>query len=262
MKKTKLAALISLTLANIAGLCLVTFAWFTCKNTVDSSADTISAYAPDEVSVTHKIFSWDDDLRQGIECLNNDGTYKFGLEQYDSYILERNARLSKIIRFELHRDVIDTVNDVTFGVTIPCSGLLFDSSNNVTNSISNIIRFRYFLDATNNGDDANTVYNNALDYANANINSDVYVSSFVKLTTEGNVTTASKDYSLVIDNLHFEENSDVTYFFLEYNYDVDLINYYYEHSEMEAPGPDSLEGDEVQFVGDINRMAFGVNHQS
>lgn len=262
MKKTKLAALISLTLANVAALSCLTFAWFAAQNTVSSASSDLMAVGEPEISVSHKIYAWDDDAQAGVESLNDDGSYKFNLEQYDSYITDRNVTLSKIIRFELHKDVV-LDEGITFQVKIPCSGLLFDDDDKITNNISNIIKFRYFVDSRNDSEDPDVIYNRAMDIVNGTSNSGISTSStsFVTLDDSSGVVEATKENILVIKDLQFEEDSDVTYFFLEYNYSVELVNFYYNHSDMEAPGVDSLEGDEVSFLGDIHRMVFGLTEE-
>lgn len=258
MKKRVFAALISLISMNVVCLSLLTFAWFTSNQKSENALDTITAVSSEQIAVDFKIYAWDDDNKAGIESPN------FKLDQYDSFITSRNVNISKIIRFEITHKKTFTEAD-SFSLTVPCSGnftIESGSETYVDNNISNIIRFRTLVDNANNSDDADAIYTTARTQFDAMATSSdrTYVTyEVVPGDEEGeSVRNYSKVDTLVFNNLKFNTSGDKTYFFLEYNYSIDLVNYYYEHSDIDAPSVDTLEGDEISFTCDISKMTFNV----
>jgi len=249
MKKTKLAALMTLTLANIAGLCFVTFAWFIAKNNIDSNADQISVVAGSDVDIDHTLYAYDENAKAGVI------TEDFSLQQYDSFILERNVYACKILRVE-----VTGSSSSSFTVEIPCSGSFTTKSQKdqdrdiVASNISNIVSFKYLVKSDYPSIDET---NAATIYSTAKTAFDGISTSKSFVTVGASIATSQKNDTIRFSNINLNASTGKQVIYIEYNYDETLVDFFYQNSDASAPSVDSIQENEIiDFAADISTIKF------
>lgn len=111
MKKTQLGALITVTLANIAGLCLVTFAWFTAKQTVDNGVSNLVAVCPE---IIQEVNYYQYHSIDGV--VQDEGIYTFEKSKSDSEEMGKYSIIGS--DFQLLIEIVFTDYGSTRGVVL------------------------------------------------------------------------------------------------------------------------------------------------
>lgn len=246
-----------------------TVAWFASNNVVTATGISVQCTDPNIMALSYDIYYWDEDSLSGQKS-GEEKTYV--LEQYDSFIESRNEKIDRLIRVEIYHKQPVTVDQKLF-INTTCFGELF-SGLNVLNSISNIIQFQAVIASCKdengtylyrNGDidetDANTTFVSVHNYLREAYK-DTY-SSFLNIsysTPENSSTpveTAEKTKSL--DIVFCDENDIVkagslyTVLYIGYTYNPTLVNYYFDHSDIDKD-VGIISGNDIKFDDDIDSM--------
>lgn len=246
-----------------------TVAWFASNNVVTATGISVQCTDPNIMALSYDIYYWDEDSLSGQKS-GEEKTYV--LEQYDSFIESRNEKIDRLIRVEIYHKQPVTVDQKLF-INTTCFGELF-SGLNVLNSISNIIQFQAVIASCKdengtylyrNGDidetDANTTFVSVHNYLREAYK-DTY-SSFLNIsysTPENSSTpveTAEKTKSL---DIVFCDKNDIvkagslyTVLYIGYTYNPTLVNYYFDHSDIDKD-VGIISGNDIKFDDDIDSM--------
>lgn len=269
MKKRVFAALGSLIVMNFVCLSFLTFAWFTANQKVDNGMNNITAISDDPIDVSFELYEYDEDNLTGRIAVDSTTTdeseneitlSRFALPQYDTFITERNTYNNKIMRIEVtSKGEVDS--STKFALDIECTGSFTENvsgEEKVTRNMSNIIAFKYFLrhelsdSSLLNETTAGNIYDSSYSIFSGITTSYSYVS------VEDNVGTKVSNNKISLPALDIDENDEnhVTVLYLEYFYDENLVDYYFENSNDQKPTADNLESTTINFACDIKNFTF------
>ena len=249
-----------------------TVAWFASNNVVTATGISVQCTDPNIMALSYDIYYWDEDSLEGKKS-GEEKTYV--LEQYDSFIESRNEKIDRLIRVEIYHKQPITVDQNLF-INTTCFGELLDSKSYVLNSISNIIQFQAVIASCKdengtylyrNGDidetDANSTFVSVHNYLRETEAYKDEYSSFLNITystTENSSTpveTAEKTKSL---DIVFCDGNDIvkagslyTVLFIGYTYNPTLVDYYFDHSEIDKD-VGIISGNDIKFDDDIDSM--------
>ena len=249
-----------------------TVAWFASNNVVTATGISVQCTDPNIMALSYDIYYWDEDSLEGKKS-GEEKTYV--LEQYDSFIESRNEKIDRLIRVEIYHKQPITVDQNLF-INTTCFGELLDSKSYVLNSISNIIQFQAviasckdengtYLYRNENIDetDANTTFVSVHNYLRETEAYKDEYSSFLNIsysTPENSSTpveTAEKTKSL---DIVFCDGNDIvkagslyTVLFIGYTYNPTLVDYYFDHSEIDKD-VGIISGNDIKFDDDIDSM--------
>ena len=274
-RRIVLSALFSL--LGIGTLGTATFAWFITVRAVQLGYTGVQVMNTDDLRITYKFYGYDDDTRKGKELsLEGQNPDPF-LEEYDSFITDRNEHNNRIVKID-----VETIREQTearyLQLALSCTqGFREEKNGNnyVAPYISNIIYFRAAVAsidgeaAVENDDwykalaaakDANTIYTSAVDFFK---NKGPAVSTFVGSNYESaeSITDVDKTTNLTISskalNVSLPAGTKNATFYVEYNYSSTLIETYQKKSYFDDTAwgtTDILKGDSISFANDIPYM--------
>ena len=275
-RRIVLSALFSL--LGIGTLGTATFAWFTTVRAVQLGYTGVQVMNTDDLRITYKFYGYDDDIREGKELsLEGQNPDPF-LEEYDSFIPDRNEHNNRIVKID-----VETIREQTearyLQLALSCTQGFYSAKeggkNYVSPFISNIIYFRAAV-ATIGGkaavenddwykalaaaDNANDIYTRAVDFFK---NKGPAVSTFVGSNYESapSITDVDKTTNLTISskalNVSLPAGTKNATFYVEYNYSSTLIETYQKKSYFDDTAwgtTDILKGDSISFANDIPYM--------
>ena len=273
-RRIVLSALFSL--LGIGTLGTATFAWFTTVRAVQLGYTGVQVMNTDDLRITYKFYGYDDDTRQGKELSFEGGNPDPFLEEYDSFIPDRNEHNNRIVKID-----VETIREQTearyLQLALSCTqGFREEKNGNnyVAPYISNIIYFRAAV-ATIGGkaavenddwykalaaaDNANDIYTSAVDFFNKK---SLPVSTFVSNYENANsITDVKKNANLTISSkalgVSLPAGTKTATFYVEYNYSSTLIETYQKRSYFDDAAwgtTDILKGDSISFANDIPYM--------
>ena len=270
-RRIVLSALFSL--LGIGTLGTATFAWFTTVRAVQLGYTGVQVMNTDDLRITYKFYGYDDDTRQGKELSFEGGNPDPFLEEYDSFIPDRNEHNNRIVKID-----VETIREQTearyLQLALSCTqGFREEKNGNnyVAPYISNIIYFRAAvasIDGKAAGDDAwytalhaaanaNTIYTSAVNFFK---NEEVPVSTFVgsNYDSAASITAVTKTKNLTISsrtlNVSLPAGTKNATFYVEYNYSSALIETYQTKNYFDDAAwgtVDILKGDSISFTNDI-----------
>ena len=243
-RRIVLSALFSL--LGIGTLGTATFAWFTTVRAVQLGYTGVQVMNTDDLRITYKFYGYDDDTRQGKELSFEGGNPDPFLEEYDSFIPDRNEHNNRIVKID-----VETIREQTearyLQLALSCTqgfcSAKEDGKNYVSPFISNIIYFRAAV-ATIGGeaavknddwykalaaaDNANDTHTSAVDLFNKK---SLPVSTFVSNYENANsITDVKKNANLTISSkalgVSLPAGTKNATFYVEYNYSSTLIEAY------------------------------------
>lgn len=254
---------------NVVCLSFLTFAWFTAKQRADNGMNNITAVSDDPIDIDFEIYEYDEDNLTGRVAVdsttvdeesNEISVSRFALPQYDTFIPERNTYNNKIMRIEVtSKGEVDSTSK--FSLDIKCTGSFTQNiagEDKVTRNMSNIIGFKYFLrheladQSVLNESSAGSIYDDA--YAQFSS----ITTSYSYVTVVNNVGSKVSDNKIALPLMDIDENDaeHKTVLYLEYFYNEDLVDYYFEHSTDSKPTADNLESTSISFACDISNLTF------
>lgn len=271
-RRIVLSALFSL--LGIGTLGTATFAWFTTVRAVQLGYTGVQVMNTDDLRITYKFYGYDDDTRQGKELSFEGGNPDPFLEEYDSFIPDRNEHNNRIVKID-----VETIREQTearyLQLALSCTqGFREEKNGNnyVAPYISNIIYFRAAVASIDGvaagGDewytalaaakDANTIYTSAVNFFNKKSLPVTFVSNYENANS---ITDVYKTTNLAISskalNVSLPAGTKNATFYVEYNYSSTLIETYQKRSYFDDAAwgtTDILKGDSISFANDIPYM--------
>ena len=273
-RRIVLSALFSL--LGIGTLGTATFAWFTTVRAVQLGYTGVQVMNTDDLRITYKFYGYDDDTRQGKELSFEGGNPDPFLEEYDSFIPDRNEHNNRIVKID-----VETIREQTearyLQLALSCTQDFCSAKeggkNYVSPYISNIIYFRAavasidgkaagsdeWYTALHAAKDANAIYTSAVDFFNKK---SLPVSTFVSNYENANsITDVKKNANLTISSkalgVSLPAGTKTATFYVEYNYSSTLIETYQKRSYFDDTAwgtTDILKGDSISFANDIPYM--------
>ena len=248
-----------------------TVAWFASNNVVTATGISVQCTDPNIMALSYDIYYWDEDSLEGKKS-GEEKTYV--LEQYDSFIESRNEKIDRLIRVEIYHKQPVTVDQNLF-INTTCFGELLDSKSYVLNSISNIIQFQAVIASCKNENGTYLYRNDKIDettdnntfvsvhnYLRETKYKDTY-SSFLNIsytTTENSSTPVEKAEKTKSLDIDFCDGNDIvkagslyTVLFIGYTYNPTLVDYYFDHSEIDKD-VGIISGNDIKFDDDIDSM--------
>ena len=273
-RRIVLSALFSL--LGIGTLGTATFAWFTTVRAVQLGYTGVQVMNTDDLRITYKFYGYDDDTRKGKELsLEGQNPDPF-LEEYDSFITDRNEHNNRIVKID-----VETIREQTearyLQLALSCTqGFREEKNGNnyVAPYISNIIYFRAAvasIDGVAAGSDewytalaaakdANTIYTSAVNFFKKK---ELAASTFVGSNYESaaSITAVEKTTNLTISSkargVSLPAGTKKATFYVEYNYSSTLIEAYQKKNYFDDAAwgtTDILKGDSISFENDIPYM--------
>lgn len=271
-RRIVLSALFSL--LGIGTLGTATFAWFTTVRAVQLGYTGVQVMNTDDLRITYKFYGYDDDTRQGKELSFEGGNPDPFLEEYDSFIPDRNEHNNRIVKID-----VETIREQTearyLQLALSCTqGFREEKNGNnyVAPYISNIIYFRAAvasIDGVAAGSDewytalaaakdANTIYTSAVNFFNKKSLPVTFVSNYENAHS---IMDVYKTTNLAISskalNVSLPVGTKKATFYVEYNYSSALIEAYQKKSYFDDAAwgtTDILKGDSISFANDIPYM--------
>ena len=271
-RRIVLSALFSL--LGIGTLGTATFAWFTTVRAVQLGYTGVQVMNTDDLRITYKFYGYDDDTRQGKELSFEGGNPDPFLEEYDSFIPDRNEHNNRIVKID-----VETIREQTearyLQLALSCTqGFREEKNGNnyVAPYISNIIYFRAAvasIDGVAAGSDewytalaaakdANTIYTSAVNFFNKKSLPVTFVSNYENAHS---IMAVYKTTNLAISskalNVSLPVGTKKATFYVEYNYSSALIEAYQKKSYFDDAAwgtTDILKGDSISFANDIPYM--------
>ena len=271
-RRIVLSALFSL--LGIGTLGTATFAWFTTVRAVQLGYTGVQVMNTDDLRITYKFYGYDDDTRQGKELSFTGNNPDPFLEEYDSFIPDRNEHNNRIVKID-----VETIREQTearyLQLALSCTqGFREEKNGNnyVAPYISNIIYFRAAvasIDGVAAGSDewytalaaakdANTIYTSAVNFFNKKSLPVTFVSNYENAHS---IMDVYKTTNLAISskalNVSLPAGTKKATFYVEYNYSSALIEAYQKKSYFDDAAwgtTDILKGDSISFANDIPYM--------
>ena len=274
-RRIVLSALFSL--LGIGTLGTATFAWFITVRAVQLGYTGVQVMNTDDLRITYKFYGYDDDIREG-KALSFEGENPDPfLEEYDSFITDRNEHNNRIVKIDVETIRVQTEArylQLALSCTQGFCSAKEDGKNYVSPYISNIIYFRAAvasIDGKAAGNDewytalhaannANAIYTSAVNFFK---NEGVAATTFVgdNYESAASITDVMKTKDLTISSkalgVSLPAGTKNATFYVEYNYASDLIETYQTKSYFDdnAWGTvDILKGDSISFTNDIPYM--------
>lgn len=272
-RRIVLSALFSL--LGIGTLGTATFAWFITVRAVQLGYTGVQVMNTDDLRITYKFYGYDDDTRKGKELsLEGQNPDPF-LEEYDSFITDRNEHNNRIVKID-----VETIREQTearyLQLALSCTqGFREEKNGNnyVAPYISNIIYFRAAvasIDGVAAGSDewytalaaakdANTIYTSAVNFfSEKGLAVSTFVSNYQDATS---ITDVHKTTNLTISSkalgVSLPAGTKNATFYVEYNYSSALIETYQTKNYFDDAAwgtVDILKGDSISFANDIPYM--------
>ena len=273
-RRIVLSALFSL--LGIGTLGTATFAWFTTVRAVQLGYTGVQVMNTDDLRITYKFYGYDDDTRQGKELSFEGGNPDPFLEEYDSFITDRNEHNNRIVKID-----VETIREQTearyLQLALSCTqGFREEKNGNnyVAPYISNIIYFRAAvasIDGVAAGNDewytalhaannANAIYTSAVNIFNKK---GLVASTFVGNNYESAASITAVDKytdrtsSSRALNVALPAGTKNATFYVGYNYSSTLIEAYQKKNYFDDAAwgtTDILKGDSISFANDIPYM--------
>ena len=271
-RRIVLSALFSL--LGIGTLGTATFAWFTTVRAVQLGYTGVQVMNTDDLRITYKFYGYDDDTRQGKELSFTGNNPDPFLEEYDSFIPDRNEHNNRIVKID-----VETIREQTearyLQLALSCTqGFREEKNGNnyVAPYISNIIYFRAAvasIDGVAAGSDewytalaaakdANTIYTSAVNFFNKKSLPVTFVSNYENAHS---IMDVYKTTNLAISskalNVSLPAGTKKATFYVEYNYSSALIEAYQKKRYFDDAAwgtTDILKGDSISFANDIPYM--------
>lgn len=264
----KLVSAVSVTIFSLFVSFTGVFAWFTTKSKVDSNSTAFTVEKAGEFNFTYKLYYYDNKTKSVVCKDESSSTMDLSLQSFDTSVSETNDTFNNILRFDVDFTGKDTSKTRKMTTKVKCAattvgsnysplqgetatrtfadkvGFKFNYSktesgttttgNYICDNISNIIQFKGFaysykigstvtkIDSTKTIDFTSntTVYNTAKNI----FNSMSSVSKFVSSTT-------SKNGEITFDFTGIPGGAESVEYYLEYNYNTDLLNQYIKNNE-------------------------------
>lgn len=273
-RRIVLSALFSL--LGIGTLGTATFAWFITVRAVQLGYTGVQVMNTDDLRITYKFYGYDDDIREG-KALSFEGENPDPfLEEYDSFITDRNEHNNRIVKID-----VETIREQTearyLQLALSCQQGFYEEKNGnnyVAPYISNIIYFRAAvasIDGVAAGSDewytalhaantADTIYTSAVNFFK---NEGLAASTFVGSNYESaaSITAVEKTADLTISSqslgVSLPAGTKKATFYVEYNYSSTLIEAYQKKNYFDDAAwgtTDILKGDSISFANDIPYM--------
>ena len=273
-RRIVLSALFSL--LGIGTLGTATFAWFITVRAVQLGYTGVQVMNTDDLRITYKFYGYDDDTRKGKELsLEGQNPDPF-LEEYDSFITDRNEHNNRIVKIDVETIRVQTEARY-LQLALSCQQGFYEEKNGnnyVAPYISNIIYFRAAvasIDGVAAGNDewytalhaannANAIYTSAVNFFNKK---GLVASTFVGNNYESaaSITAVDKYTDLTISsralNVSLPAGTKNATFYVEYNYSSTLIEAYQKKNYFDDAAwgtTDILKGDSISFANDIPYM--------
>ena len=273
-RRIVLSALFSL--LGIGTLGTATFAWLTTVRAVQLGYTGVQVMNTDDLRITYKFYGYDDDTRKGKELsLEGQNPDPF-LEEYDSFITDRNEHNNRIVKIDVETIRVQTEARY-LQLALSCQQGFYEEKNGnnyVAPYISNIIYFRAAvasIDGVAAGNDewytalhaannANAIYTSAVNFFNKK---GLVASTFVGNNYESaaSITAVDKYTDLTISsralNVSLPAGTKNATFYVEYNYSSTLIEAYQKKNYFDDAAwgtTDILKGDSISFANDIPYM--------
>ena len=258
-RKRLIAAGFLCIMANVFALIMVTLAWFSATRDIDRGADNLTVKNSQSLHIEYDMYRYNPETKAG-ELLSPYDPDKYMLDEYDSFIINRNQFINRIVRVDV--TFLEEVTARTrLNINIPCVSAYKDTSGNIINNISNIIQFKmfitYYYDA-----DGNVVYgtDDVGDVVNESNNNDLYKSanSYFKALSHGYtfVTNHTKSMTLDIFTNVVPINAKSCTMYIEYNYNDNLVDDFYNSGEAGRDVSALSNGEPVHFGADIQYILF------
>ena len=274
-RRIVLSALFSL--LGIGTLGTATFAWFITVRAVQLGYTGVQVMNTDDLRITYKFYGYDDDIRKGKELSFEGGNPDPFLEEYDSFITDRNEHNNRIVKIDVETIRVQTEArylQLALSCTQGFCSAKEDGKNYVSPYISNIIYFRAAvasIDGKAAGSDewytalhaantADTIYTSAVNFFK---NEGLAASTFVGSNYESaaSITAVTKTADLTISSqslgVSLPAGTKKATFYVEYNYSSTLIEAYQKKNYFDDAAwgtTDILKGDSISFANDIPYM--------
>lgn len=245
--------------ASVLGFGLSSFAWFGANKKTIASGMVLRSRNELNIAIEHQdyeVYGYDLETDEPV-VLSNDLT----LGEYNIFMPFRNSYNRRIIRMTLiYPKGVTSTSKIS--IKINCLSNLFDTNGYVDTKISNLIQFKFF-DNYNKQiheiDDSHTIFDVYQECCTIfdGIN-DFY--TFVD-TTASEKTENNKDKEFEVNLNLPEEASGSNYktdFFIEYNYNDQLVDYYKNNSNVDFDIDFFKEGNAVPFDQDVQRIEFDL----
>lgn len=158
-----------LAILGVGALGTSTFAWFMMVRNQTLTYSGVNVQTSIDLSIDYKIYGYDEDNRAGkeLDLVGESPTDKF-LEEYDTFILERNENNNRIIAVDV-TFVKEIETPKTIVSRVVATSAFDDGNGHVAEYISNIIYFRTLLISIDGVSvDASTLYTDAVNASDEN----------------------------------------------------------------------------------------------
>ena len=273
-RRIVLSALFSL--LGIGTLGTATFAWFTTVRAVQLGYTGVQVMNTDDLRITYKFYGYDDDIREGKELsLTGENPDQF-LEEYDSFITDRNEHNNRIVKIDVETIRVQTEARY-LQLALSCNQGFYEEKNGnnyVAPYISNIIYFRAAVASIDGvaagsdkwytalaaASDASAIYTSAVNFfKNEGLAASTFVGSNYETATS--ITAVEKTADLTISSqalgVSLPAGTKKATFYVEYNYSSTLIEAYQKKNYFDDAAwgtTDILKGDSISFENDIPYM--------
>lgn len=242
------------------------------------------------VDMNFKLYKYDQDEKCGLEYVEGSDGFNLDLNDFDNFIRERNAYNANIIRFHVSlpnaggselayrkisvtADIDETVIDSNFngGFTDRVQRTYNDEQgykyhnasqdhDYMCNNISNIVYFKGFAytyevdGVTHKVDESITIDESSPTsiYLGAR---DVFESRSTQFTF---VSGGEKSTQLQFDLEEIDSKATSIIFYIEYNYNIDLVDTFLNNTEIVGSQDTSMMSSRIVFQKDINTVTISA----
>lgn len=286
----------SLTIAGIAtliGFSVSTLAWYTNNKVGEGDGLDVQINVDSElIYFDFKLYKYDQMTKEGVEYVERqDANFDLNLNKFDNFIRERNVNNNNIIRFHVtftNYNVVDSEQKrITVNANIdstkvgdPFDGAFTDSATRtysdtlgykynktngditkeyICNNISNIIYFKgfmysYIIDGTTYYADDSI----SIDESTADSTYKTATEAFKNFDENRFITGSSKSTSLRLDLDEINIKAEEAIFYIEYNYDTDLVDTFLNDTEIVGSQDVTMMGSNIEFMKDIKEIIIST----
>lgn len=275
--------------ATLVGLGISSFAWYSeNKDTAATGLNVSVNVDSNMVDFNFKLYKYDQDIKEGIEYNEGSTGFNLDLNDFDNFIRERNVYNNNVIRFHVYFPNYLATTGSARKVTIKANieettiGDRFDggftdtstrtyadtlgyqynkavtggSEKYICNNISNIIYFKGFM-YSYKMEDETTHYvdpNITIDESTADSTYKTATEAFQSFDEHKFITGSVKDGSLELDLDEIDIKSTEAVFYIEYNYDIDLVDTFLNDTEIVGSQDVSMMSSRITFMKDVKNI--------
>lgn len=257
------------------------FSWFRINKNTTGDGMKIKVFADvDLVDFDYTLYKYDFDLKEGVAFTEEN--VNLSLNKYDNYIRERNINNNNIIRLEVSlpfskaaaegdRDIYVSINcsksevgsyydahmdDTRTRTHDDANGFKYDSDGHTyyCNNISNVIQFKCFVSEYTTIDGVRKVKEPTLDETTDDTTYKTATNIFdsMKDSEKCFIDDSEKDDSIVVSSSNIPSTASNLVFYVEYNYNEDLVDEFLENTEFfSGQGTSIFDGSIIKFNKDV-----------